>query len=262
MAKSYHDPELYEYLLSDTFWILGIVIAINGWWTYHQIQLFVESQHDAISIARTGSNQTSHVELENSLRRGFDNDSDIRLNNEVVDGSNAHFESQKPRENTAERIDNETPPIDEESEEDSAGSAQSLSTPAIPRRPSVFWLQPHITSRSRKALVLVACVIILLLQLLEGYWAFKTAWRITLAALTSMYPHIRPRILGLIIFLPVAAVLLAMWLALLLAGGCVVMPQLLYSLKLWELRLGDPPSLLNQDTEPAVGSGSDTGSKL
>ena len=37
-AKWYHDPALYEYLSTDTFWLLGIALCANAYWVTKQLE--------------------------------------------------------------------------------------------------------------------------------------------------------------------------------------------------------------------------------
>ncbi|KAI0010955.1 hypothetical protein F4779DRAFT_575336 [Xylariaceae sp. FL0662B] len=43
-TKWYQDPALREDLSSSAFWILGIVIGVNAYWTNRQVELFIESE--------------------------------------------------------------------------------------------------------------------------------------------------------------------------------------------------------------------------
>ncbi|KAI0127383.1 hypothetical protein BJ170DRAFT_625162 [Xylariales sp. AK1849] len=101
-----------------------------------------------------------------------------------------------------------------------------------------WWLQPYITSRPRRILAIIICGLVLPIQLLEGYWVLQTAWRLTAATLKATYPHMKPYILGFVLYLPVLAILLAAWVAVLAMGVFMVSLQLLYVLKLRELRPG------------------------
>jgi hypothetical protein len=128
--------------------------------------------------------------------------------------------------------------------------------PPIQRYESaVFWLQPHITSRPRQILASALCGLVLLLQLVEGSWVLRTAWRMTGATIRAVYPSTKPFLIRHCLYLPVAVVVLASWVVLLAAGLFFVSSQLAYVLRLVKLQPSDPLRVPEQQQDKN-GSGS------
>lgn len=216
MESWYSSTDLYQYLSRDDFWILGILLAVNGWWTNRQLELFIEDQDEAIRMHQS--------ELE------------TREKPQVANG-------------TSRDRNNESWASDEDSGEEIAGSARSPPTAAPPISRNVFLLQPHITSRTRLVLVLIACAVIIGLQFIEGFGVFVTAWRITLATLRNTYPSIRPRIFGFILYLPITIIMVSSWLTIIWVAVFLGLQQLLYFLHLLRLRLPGTSVLVTPDNE-------------
>ncbi|KAF5002997.1 hypothetical protein FDECE_10432 [Fusarium decemcellulare] len=101
-----------------------------------------------------------------------------------------------------------------------------------------YWLQPHLTSRFRQYFAMFLCSLVIPVQLLHGTWVVLTTWRLTVAILKSTYPQIKPRLLGFLLYSPLTAVLLFAWAIVLGTGVFLVILQLLYVLKLRELKPG------------------------
>ncbi|RGP64013.1 hypothetical protein FLONG3_9712 [Fusarium longipes] len=171
----YNDSARYEYLQSDVFWTLAILIIVNCWWSAKQVDLF-----------------------------------------------------------------------------DSTPEEQAKISP----RPSVFWLKYRITSRPRKYLILILCSLFMPLQLLHGSWVLKSAWRITLGLANRTYPDIKPRMLGVLLYSPLTAVILLVWAVVLGSGLIIVGTQFLLVCNIWKMTPYDTSSMPSKPIkEVAVGEG-------
>ncbi|KAF5648052.1 hypothetical protein F52700_1266 [Fusarium sp. NRRL 52700] len=165
----YSDTARYEYLKSDLFWTLAVLIIANCWWSAKQVDSFPDE----------------------------DNQNDVR------------------------------------DEKDT--SVVKSSTTTLQPRPG-FWLKDRITSRLRKYLALLVCTSVFPLLLLHGSWVVKSAWRISFGLVNRTYPSsLKPRILGFIVFSPIATIILLAWLAVLGAGVFILATQVLLWIKVWEI---------------------------
>ncbi|KAK7418600.1 hypothetical protein QQZ08_011184 [Neonectria magnoliae] len=202
----YSDPKVYEYLSSDTFWLLGIAIAVNAWRTNRQNDLFVE-------------------------RNGPDGP---KVKSRLKESNKPESETNKTKTKTKE-----APGTSNES------SLSKSTTTEIPFNDDCsLFLQPHITTELRKFLAVIACSLVFPLQLLEGVWVLITTWRLTVATLKATYPQMKPRLFGFILHLPITAIILIAWVVVLSAGAFLVCSQMLYLIKLWEYKPGTyvPPN--------------------
>ncbi|KAI1081811.1 hypothetical protein F5B20DRAFT_535434 [Whalleya microplaca] len=186
-TKWYHDPALYEYLSTDMFWVLGIIIGINAYWTNQQVELFIESEKEP----------------------------------KAVKASNDDTPSSEPRP-SSQQMPNSEP-------------TRSSGTTSDRKH---LWLQPHITSRPRQILAVVLCSLVVPMQLLEGYWVIKTAWRVSAAMFKALFPQAKLRILSILFYLFTTVVMLAAWAAVLGLGILLLSMQVLYVLQLRELQPG------------------------
>ncbi|KAI1038135.1 hypothetical protein LB503_011968 [Fusarium chuoi] len=165
----YSDTTRYEYLKSDLFWTLAVLIIVNCWWSAKQVDSFPDE----------------------------DNQND---------------------------------------EKDEKETSVIKSSTATPQPRAGFWLKDRITSRLRKYLALLACTSIFPLLLLHGSWVIKSAWRISFGLVNRTYPSsLKPRILGFIIYSPVATIILLAWVAVLGAGVFILATQILLWIKIWEI---------------------------
>ena len=121
--------------------------------------------------------------------------------------------------------------------------------------PDVFWLLPHITSRPRQILASALCGLVLLLQLVEGSWVLRTAWRMTGATIRAVYPSTKPFLIRHCLYFPVAVVVLVLWVVLLAAGLFFVSSQLAYVLRLVKTQPSDPLRV-PEEQQDKNGSGS------
>jgi hypothetical protein len=168
----YSDSARYEYLKSDLFWTLAILIIANCWWSAKQVDSF---------------------------------------------------------------------PNEDDNENDTAVAKSNTTTQQ--RRPG-FWLKDRITSRLRQYLALLVCTSAFPLQLLHGSWVIKSMWRISLGLFKRTYPDsLKPRLLGIVLYSPVAAIVLLAWAAVVGAGVFIVATQILLWIKLWEMDPSAQPSL-------------------
>jgi hypothetical protein len=102
-------------------------------------------------------------------------------------------------------------------------------------RYDLFWLRPHITSRLRQAIAVVACTLVLPVQLLEGSWMLRTAWRVTMATHAAVHLSTRLLILRCVAYLPCIVVGAITWYLMLWVGMLLVMAQITYIAQLLEL---------------------------
>ncbi|KAK7422983.1 hypothetical protein QQX98_001273 [Neonectria punicea] len=202
----YRDSEVYEYLSSDTFWLLGIAIAVNAWWTNRQNDLFIERNGPDGPTVKSKSKESKKLESETN------------------------------------KTESETKEVPSTSND----SSPSKSTPATDlfNDDCSLLLQPHITTELRKFLAVIACSLVFPLLLLEGIWVLITAWRLTVATLKATYPQMKPRLFGFILHLPITAIILLAWAVVLGTGAFLVCSQMLYVIKLWECKPGTyvPPN--------------------
>lgn len=141
--------------------------------------------------------------------------------------------------NLFDKYKEETNPGSDKSEDDTASESQG--TPASttsPPRPSDLWLQPHITSLPRQALAIIVCSFVFGLELLEGSWVLRTAWRWTTTIWKNTWSSMRSYVVGLVLYLPTTIAVLAAWAAVLSIGVFIVAAQLLYISALFELKPG------------------------
>lgn len=169
------DPEVFECLFSDTFWILGAVIVAFSYWASRQLQ-----------------------------------------------------QKDKP---------------DAESEQSSNGVSRHDSTTP---KPTVVlsndsWLWRHVTSPARRVVAIIACLLVLATQLIEGSWVIQTTWRLTAVTMKGTFPHKKPYVLGSLVFLIVLAFMLAIWAAVLSAGIYLISTQFILISQLYQIRLGSSP---------------------
>ncbi|KPM46535.1 hypothetical protein AK830_g118 [Neonectria ditissima] len=204
-----HDPDPYEYLSSDLFWLLGIAIAVNGWWTNRQVEFVSKpkTKSDALQIESGEPDTEAQV---------------------------AHDTSSETQ--AIHDMSNETPPS---SESDNANTPSDGDKSLI--------LEPYITSKFRKFLALLTCSLVLPLQVLEGSWVLTTTWRLTVALLKATYPRFRPRLLGFILYLPISAIILFAWATVIATGAFLICSQILYLYKLKELEPGAYSRLSTED---------------
>ncbi|KAF4944300.1 hypothetical protein FGADI_12784 [Fusarium gaditjirri] len=165
----YSDTARYEYLKSDLFWTLAVLIIANSWWSAKQVDSFPDE----------------------------DNQDDKK------DGKNT--------------------------------SVVRASTATPQPRPG-FWLKDRITSRLRKYFALVVCASVFPLLLLHGSWVIKSAWRISFGLVNRTYPSsLKPRMLGFIVYSPIATIIVLAWIAVLGAGVFILATQTLLWIKIWEI---------------------------
>ncbi|KAF5603920.1 uncharacterized protein FSUBG_7018 [Fusarium subglutinans] len=165
----YSDTARYEYLKSDLFWTLAVLIIVNCWWSAKQVDSF-------------------------------------------------------PDEN------------DQNDKKDEKDTSIIKSSPATPPRPG-FWLKDRITSRLRRYLALSVCTSVFPLLLLHGSWVVISAWRISFGLVNRTYPSsLKPRMLGLVIYSPIATIVLLAWVAILGAGVFILATQILLWIKIWEIK--------------------------
>ncbi|KAM0806688.1 hypothetical protein AB5N19_07025 [Seiridium cardinale] len=114
------------------------------------------------------------------------------------------------------------------------------SATAMPRSPGRHnvWLQPHITSRPRQIHAIVVSTLLLGVELLEGSWVLRTACRFTVAVWKGTWLQMKSYVVGLVCYLPITLVMVAAWVAVLCVGLYIVSAQVLYIIKLSELRPG------------------------
>ncbi|KAF4340115.1 hypothetical protein FBEOM_5976 [Fusarium beomiforme] len=173
----YSDSTRYEYLKSDLFWTLAVLIIANCWWSAKQVDSF---PHEDDQMDKKNEKDTSVVKS-------------------------------------------------------SAATAQP--------RPG-FWLKDRITSRLRKYLALSVCTSVFPLLLLHGSWVLKTAWRVSFGLVNRTYPtSLRPRMLGFVIYSPVAVSILLAWAAVLTAGVFIVATQILLWIKVLEIDPSAQPTI-------------------
>ncbi|KFH48101.1 hypothetical protein ACRE_009970 [Hapsidospora chrysogenum ATCC 11550] len=121
-----------------------------------------------------------------------------------------------------------------------AGGSPASPTQPQPYESDVFWLQPHITSRPRQILASALGGLVLLLQLVQGSWVLRTAWRMTGATISAVYPSAKPFLIRHCLYLPLAVVVLVSWVVLLAAGLFFVSSQLAFVLRLVKIQPSDP----------------------
>ncbi|KAF5978901.1 hypothetical protein FCOIX_5612 [Fusarium coicis] len=165
----YSDTTRYEYLKSDLFWTLAVLIIVNCWWSAKQVDSFPDE----------------------------DNQDDKK---------------------------------------DEKDTSLVKSSTAIPQPRPGFWLKDRITSRLRKYLALVVCTSVFPLLVLHGSWVIKSAWRISFGLVNRTYPSsLKPRMLGFIVYSPIATIILLAWVAVLGAGVFILATQILLWIKIWEI---------------------------
>ncbi|KAG5761747.1 hypothetical protein H9Q72_010141 [Fusarium xylarioides] len=165
----YSDTTRNEYLKSDPFWTLAVLIIVNCWWSAKQVDSFPDE-------------------------------------------------------------DNQN---DKKDEKDISLVKSSTATPQP--RPG-FWLKDRITSRLRKYLALLVCTSVFPLLVLHGSWVIKSAWRISFGLVNRTYPSsLKPRMLGFVIYSPIATIILLAWVAVLGAGVFIFATQILLWIKIWEI---------------------------
>ncbi|KAF9767192.1 hypothetical protein IL306_000283 [Fusarium sp. DS 682] len=171
----YSDSTRYEYLKSDLFWTLAVLIIANCWWSAKQVDAF------------------PHEDDQNDKKDGKD-------------------------------------------------TSVVKSSTATPQPRPGFWLKDHITSRLRKYLALLVCTSVFPLLLLHGSWVVKSAWRISFGLVNRTYPSsLKPRMLGFIIYSPIAAIILLAWVAVLSVGVFILATQILLWIKVWEINTNAQP---------------------
>ncbi|KAF5678551.1 hypothetical protein FDENT_8930 [Fusarium denticulatum] len=172
----YSDTARYEYLKSDLFWTLAVLIIVNCWWSAKQVDSFPD-----------------------------EDDQDDKKEEKVM-------------------------------------SVVKSSTATPQPRPG-FWLKDRITSRLRKYLALLVCTSVFPLLVLHGSWVIISAWRISFGLVNRTYPSsLKPRMLGFIIYSPVATGILLAWVAVLGAGVFILATQILLWIKLWEINSNAQPT--------------------
>ncbi|KAF5643394.1 uncharacterized protein FTJAE_3194 [Fusarium tjaetaba] len=172
----YSDTTRYEYLKSDLFWTLAVLIIVNCWWSAKQVDSFPDE----------------------------DNQKD---------------------------------------EKDEKGTSVVTSSTATAQPRPGFWLKDRITSRLRKYLALVVCTSVFPLLVLHGSWVLKSAWRISFGLVNRTYPgSLKPRMLGFIVYSPVATIILLAWVAVLGAGVFILATQILLWIKIWEINTDAQPT--------------------
>ncbi|KAF5563261.1 hypothetical protein FNAPI_2763 [Fusarium napiforme] len=187
----YSDATRYEYLKSDLFWTLAVLIIANCWWSAKQVDSFPD-----------GDNQN-----------------------------------------------------DKKDEKDTSLVKSSTATPQP--RPG-FWLKDRITSRLRKYLALFVCTSVFPLLALHGSWVIKSAWRISFGLVNRTYPSsLKPRMLGFIVYSPIATIILLAWVAVLGTGVFILATQILLWTKIWEINI-DAQSIIpvpRDDMKKVAGNG-------
>lgn len=182
-TNGYQEPLPLEFLSSKIFWLLGFVIAVNGYWINEQIELFLETQQQP-----TNAEDTSQLNRQPSKRNP-------------------------------------------------SGSVSPTAV-ATSRHARPLWLQPHITSRPRQILAIIVCSLVLPLQLLEGSWVLKTAWRITDAVYKSTSSSVAPWLIRVVLHGLITLLGLVAWVVVLMAGVFLVVAQFLYILRLQQMQPG------------------------
>ena len=223
----WHDAALYEYLTKE-FWLLGAFLALNAYWTKRQIELFFASKQrdEAPNIPPTPTTPTTPttVTYEPTTPTSF---------------ATPSFVSASPSASSVLTIPSVTTspiiPSPATTARFLASPVDSSTTPAPPAERELFWLQPHITSRSRQILALAICTLVVPLQLLEGYWVIKAAWRITAAIAREAEPLKKHWVWTFALYLPIVLLLLTGWFIVLWIGGFLLLSQCIYILQLSEM---------------------------
>lgn len=142
-------------------------------------------------------------------------------------------------------IDRQMKKRDDPNSEPRTGTRDEISDNDSPSSTTVVWvlsqdswLRLYTISRIRKASVLLASLAVLAVQLREGYWVIKTAWRLTVVMLKATFPQKHPYILGLLLFLPALAILLAVWAAIFFAGFYLISGQIFATTQVYAIQLG------------------------
>lgn len=125
--------------------------------------------------------------------------------------------------------------------------AADLLRQRTPRR--YFWLQPHITSRTRQTFATAVCCLVILLQVLELKWLYRLGWHLSSSGLDLACPcaqntgagrHPITTYLGC---MATVAALATVWMWLIRKSFGIVFTQLTYVLQLSSLRPDAPLDL-------------------
>lgn len=115
-------------------------------------------------------------------------------------------------------------------------------------RDSLFFVQPHITTRFRQALVVLLHGSVLLLQLLQGTRILQTAFRVSKAIHQSIDGANYSILVRYILYLQVFVIVIAAWIFIFWLGIFLVSVQLAFVLRLANSK---PGSVLKEVKVPA-----------
>jgi hypothetical protein len=90
----------------------------------------------------------------------------------------------------------------------------------------IFWIQPWMTTGLRKAIAILACGLILPLQILEGSWVLQTSYRVSVATHKATYLGEQPFLIRYAAYFPGLVIGLLAWMAVLWTGAFLLVGQL------------------------------------